>query len=63
MQNKIRLAQGQKVPYMVVLGDREVEARQGTVRRRGAGKDEAQETLDWEAVGDHLATEARERRA
>ena len=27
MQNKIRLAQGQKVPYMLILGDREVEAR------------------------------------
>jgi threonyl-tRNA synthetase len=27
MQNKIRLAQEQKVPYMLVLGDREVEAR------------------------------------
>ena len=26
MQNKIRLAQEQKVPYMLVLGDREVEA-------------------------------------
>ena len=27
MQNKIRLAQEQKVPYMLVLGDREIEAR------------------------------------
>ena len=27
MQNKIRVAQEQKVPYMLVLGDREVEAR------------------------------------
>ena len=27
MQNKIRLAQEQKIPYMLVLGDREVEAR------------------------------------
>jgi threonyl-tRNA synthetase len=62
MQNKIRLAQGQKVPYMVVLGDREVEARQGTVRRRGAGKDEPQETLGWEDLADRLATESRERR-
>jgi threonyl-tRNA synthetase len=62
MQNKIRLAQGQKVPYMVVLGDREIEARQGTVRRRGAGKEEPQETLGWEELGDRLATEARERR-
>ena len=34
MQNKIRLAQGQKVPYMLILGDREVEARTASVRRR-----------------------------
>ena len=42
MQNKIRLAQGQKVPYMLILGDREVEARTASVRRRdgvaGAGR-------------------------
>jgi threonyl-tRNA synthetase len=62
MQNKIRLAQGQKVPYMVVLGDREIEARQGTVRRRGAGKEEPQETLGWEEIADRLAEESRERR-
>jgi threonyl-tRNA synthetase len=62
MQNKIRLAQGQKVPYMVVLGDREVEARQGTVRRRGAGRDEPQETLGWGDLADRLAAESRERR-
>jgi threonyl-tRNA synthetase len=62
MQNKIRLAQGQKVPYMVVLGDREIEARQGTVRRRGAGKEEPQETLGWEELADRLAEESRERR-
>jgi threonyl-tRNA synthetase len=48
---------------MLVLGDREIEARSAAVRRRGAGKDEPQETLGWEAVADRLATEARERRA
>ncbi len=62
MQNKIRIAQGQKVPYMVVLGDREIEARAATVRRRGAGKDEPQETLGWDELAERLATEARERR-
>ena len=55
MQNKIRLAQEQKVPYMVVLGDREIEAREGTVRRRGATRDDPQETLAWEAIADRLA--------
>ena len=62
MQNKIRLAQGQKVPYMLVLGDREVEARTASVRRRGATKDEPQETLAWDELGDRLGTENRERR-
>mgnify|MGYP003335968216 CR=1 FL=1 len=31
MQNKIRLAQEQKVPYMLVLGDREIEARTAAI--------------------------------
>ena len=34
MQNKIRMAQEQKVPYMLVLGDREVEARTAAPRTR-----------------------------
>jgi len=63
MQNKIRLGQEQKVPYMLVLGDREIEARSATVRERGAARDAAQETLDWEALADRLATEASARGA
>jgi threonyl-tRNA synthetase len=62
MQNKIRLAQGQKVPYMLILGDREVEARSAAVRRRGAGKDEPQEVLPWSELADRLGAEVRERR-
>jgi len=62
MQNKIRLAQEQKVPVMLVLGDREVEGRAATVRRRGAAKDAAQETLGWEELAERLATEAADRR-
>ncbi|HEX5239923.1 MAG TPA: threonine--tRNA ligase [Candidatus Limnocylindrales bacterium] len=62
MQNKIRLAQEQKVPVMLVLGDREVEARSATVRRRGAPKDAPQETLGWEALAEQLAAEAAARR-
>ncbi len=59
MQNKIRLAQEQKVPVMLVLGDREVEARTVSVRRRSG----AQETgVAWERLAEDLATEARERR-
>ena len=34
MGNKIRIAQGQKVPYMLVVGDRDVEANAVSVRLR-----------------------------
>jgi len=62
MQNKIRLAQEQKVPYMLVLGDREVEARTATVRRRGAARDEPQQTEAWNDLADRLAAESAARR-
>src|SRR5215217_1373152 len=61
MQNKIRLAQGQKVPYMLILGDREVEARSAAVRRRGAAKDEPQEVLPWAELAVRFGSEVRER--
>jgi threonyl-tRNA synthetase len=60
MQNKIRLAQEQKVPYMLVLGDREVEARTAAPRTR-AGEQQAPEA--WEALADRLAAEAAARGA
>jgi threonyl-tRNA synthetase len=63
MQYKIRQAQEHKVPYMLVLGDREVEARAATVRRRGAAPGEAQPTEGWEALADRLAEEAAARRS
>ena len=59
MQNKIRLAQGQKVPYMVVLGDREIEARTASPRTR-AGEQLPPEP--WDAFADRLADQSRERR-
>ncbi len=59
MQNKIRLAQGQKVPYMAVLGDREVEARTASPRTR-AGEQLAAEP--WDAFADRLAEESAARR-
>jgi threonyl-tRNA synthetase len=58
MQYKIRAAQGQKVPYMVVLGDREIEARTASPRTRSG---EQQEPQDWEAFADRLAEESRAR--
>jgi len=62
MQNKIRLANEQKIPYMLVLGDREVEARTATLRRRGASKEAAQETLGWDELAARLAAESAARR-
>jgi len=58
MQNKIRLAQGQKVPYMVVLGDREIEARTASPRTRAG---ELQPPEAWESFADRLAEASRAR--
>jgi threonyl-tRNA synthetase len=59
MQNKIRVAQEQKVPYMLVLGDREVEARTAAPRTR-AGEQQPPEA--WESLADRLAADAAARR-
>jgi threonyl-tRNA synthetase len=59
MQYKIRTAQEQKVPYMVVLGDREIEARTASPRTRAG---EQQPAEPWEAFADRLASESRERK-
>jgi threonyl-tRNA synthetase len=58
MQYKIRAAQEQKVPYMVVLGDREIEARTASPRTRAG---EQQEPQAWDAFADRLAAESRAR--
>jgi threonyl-tRNA synthetase len=47
---------------MLVLGDREIEARAATVRRRDAAKDAPQETLGWDELAESLASEAAARR-
>ncbi|MGH2408503.1 MAG: His/Gly/Thr/Pro-type tRNA ligase C-terminal domain-containing protein, partial [Candidatus Limnocylindrales bacterium] len=54
MQNKIRVAQEQKVPYMLVLGDREVEARTASPRSRGGDQGPAE---GWAELADRLAAE------
>lgn len=41
---KIREAQLEKIPYILVVGDKEVEARTVAVRKRGEGDIGAQET-------------------
>ena len=61
MQNKIRLAQEQKVPYMLVLGDREIEARTVAPRARNAARGEQQEAIPWTDLADRLASECEAR--
>jgi threonyl-tRNA synthetase len=58
MQNKIRLAQEQKVPVMVILGDREVEGRSASVRRRDGTQEQG---VGWDDLADRLAGEAASR--
>jgi threonyl-tRNA synthetase len=58
MQNKIRLAQGQKIPYMLILGDREIEARQASVRRRDGSQEQG---VPWADLAARLGAEARDR--
>ena len=59
MQNKIRVAQEQKVPYMLVLGDREAEARTASPRTRAGDQ---QPATDWAELADRLAAESAARR-
>ncbi len=59
MQNKIRMAQEQKVPYMLVLGDREAEGRTASPRSRTG---EQLEAIGWEELAQQLAEEAAARR-
>ena len=58
MGAKIRKAQLQKVPYMLVVGDREQEAGEVSVRHRALGDLGA---VDLEAVVERLAAERDER--
>jgi threonyl-tRNA synthetase len=59
MQNKIRVAQEQKVPYMIVLGDREIEARTASPRTRAG---EQQPAEGWDDLAARLAAESSARR-
>jgi threonyl-tRNA synthetase len=58
MQNKIRLSQEQKIPYMLVLGDREVEGRTAAPRTRAGEQQPAEE---WASLADRLAAESAAR--
>jgi threonyl-tRNA synthetase len=60
MQNKIRLAQEQKVPLMLVLGDKEIEAGGAAPRWRDGTQEPA---TSWEALAATLAAKAVSRSA
>ncbi|THB67537.1 MAG: threonine--tRNA ligase [Spirochaetaceae bacterium] len=47
MNAKIRNAQTQKVPYTLILGEKEAEARAVSVRKRGGGQDNGVPLQDW----------------
>jgi len=57
MQAKIRDAQMQKVPYMLVVGDREVEAGQVNLRRRDGEKVGAMAVDDFVALAQKAVEE------
>ncbi|HAR03541.1 MAG TPA: threonine--tRNA ligase, partial [Chloroflexi bacterium] len=60
MQNKIRLAQEQKVPLMLVVGDKEIEAGGAAPRWRDGTQEPA---TSWEALAAVLAARAAARTA
>ncbi len=59
MQNKIRLAQEQKVPYLLVLGDRELESRTVAIRKRDGTQENG---VAWDEFVSRLAEETASRR-
>ena len=58
MQAKVREASLQKIPYTLVLGDKEVAADQVSVRTFGADQ-QKMETMSFEAFAQRVAGEAR----
>jgi threonyl-tRNA synthetase len=59
MQNKIRLAQEQKVPYMLVVGDREIEGRTVAIRHRSG---EQENGVPWDVLIARMVEETAARR-
>ncbi len=56
---RVREAEMKKVPYMAVIGAREVEGGTAAVRVRGAGR--KQEVVDRAALAERIAEQARTR--
>lgn len=57
--NKVRKAAGQKIPYIVIVGDKELSGEQWTIRVRG---EEKQEKLSKEEFVEKVIGEIRDRR-
>jgi threonyl-tRNA synthetase len=60
MQNKIRLAQEQKVPLMLVVGDKEIDVGGAAPRWRDGRQEPA---TSWEALAASLAAKVAARSA
>ena len=60
MQAKIRDAQLQKVPYMLIMGDREVENEAVAVRLRSGEDMGAQSIADFSAMAQSAVAERRD---
>ena len=58
MQAKVREASLQKIPYTLVIGDKEVAADQVSVRTFGADK-QKMDTMSFDAFAQRLALESR----
>lgn len=56
---KIRDAEMNKVPYILVVGDNEVDSETVSIRRRGAGKQQKPEQIKVQDFGDALLEEVR----
>ena len=59
MKAKIRDASIQKIPYTIVLGDKEVASDQVSVRTFGGGEQQKMETMSFDAFAQRLAVESK----
>ena len=60
MNNKIRQAQGMKVPYMLIVGDREVEEETVSLRRRDGARQNGMPVAEFVSlVGERIASRAK----
>jgi len=61
MGKKIRAGKNMKVPYMLVIGDKEMESNELTLEIRGVGQDGKQEKISLEKLKERLLKEIKER--